>query len=386
VENLYNRVENLDELIRSVKLPYLAWKVLFVVNKDIVSNQIVGIVQADQSDIDDALQILVTKGLIFVARPVDMNENFSQTEAPEISEEMPSLEDVETKDVAMEDVVTDAVETEAVATEDADTEDVAVEAVETEDVVTEDADAEDEDFSDILNEVQDVETAEADVPVREIEIESEIEPEIEEDFFDDSLEEETDDDELDLKSQDLPHFDDEPTGSTDKIVIDIPEEDELIDQDIAADEDVSNDLEIDLNMTGMESVKLTTEPVHDDYQEREGYKTILVIDDSLVIRKMVEIALEDEEYIIETAVSGKEGLDMMDSVNPDLVILDMLLPDINGMEILKTIKASRKIPVVMLSGKDSPQMIEMAKKEGAEDFLPKPFRDDDLVEKIKNLI
>ncbi len=110
-----------------------------------------------------------------------------------------------------------------------------------------------------------------------------------------------------------------------------------------------------------------------------------MIDDSLVIRKMVEIALEDEDYIIETAVSGKEGLDKLDSVNPALVILDMMLPDINGIEILKTIKASKGLPVIMLSGKDSPQMVENAKKEGAEEFLPKPFKDDDLVEKVKLL-
>ena len=77
-----------------------------------------------------------------------------------------------------------------------------------------------------------------------------------------------------------------------------------------------------------------------------------MIDDSLVIRKMVEIALEDEDYNISTAVSGKEGLDSLDKINPDLVILDMMLPDINGIEILKTIKASKGIPVIMLSGKD----------------------------------
>ena len=55
-------------------------------------------------------------------------------------------------------------------------------------------------------------------------------------------------------------------------------------------------------------------------------------------------------------------------------------------EIVKTIKASKGIPVIMLSGKDSPQMIETAKNEGAEEFLPKPFKDDDLVDKIKKLI
>ncbi len=113
---------------------------------------------------------------------------------------------------------------------------------------------------------------------------------------------------------------------------------------------------------------------------------MLVIDDSIVIRKMVEIALEDEDYLIHTAVSGKDGLDKIDHLNPSLIILDLMLPDINGIDILKTVKASRKTPVIMLSGKDSPQMVEKAKETGADAFLPKPFKDDELIEKINSLI
>ncbi len=120
--------------------------------------------------------------------------------------------------------------------------------------------------------------------------------------------------------------------------------------------------------------------------ESTGRKSVLVIDDSIVIRKMVEIALEDEDYLIHTAVSGKDGLDKIDHLNPSLIILDLMLPDINGIDILKTVKASRKTPVIMLSGKDSPQMVEKAKETGADAFLPKPFKDDELIEKINSLI
>lgn len=172
------------------------------------------------------------------------------------------------------------------------------------------------------------------------------------------------------------------------------EEDEKIEINIPEGEDEdSDDSEFNFNLTGEEAeaatkAEPTPEPPAEPAKEVDtsGFKKILVIDDSLVIRKMVEIALEEEDFNISTAVSGKEGLDIMDKTNPDLVILDMMLPDINGIEILKTIKASKGIPVIMLSGKDSPQMIETAKNEGAEEFLPKPFKDDDLVEKIKKLI
>ena len=101
---------------------------------------------------------------------------------------------------------------------------------------------------------------------------------------------------------------------------------------------------------------------------------------------MIEIALEDEDYNIVTAISGKEGLEMIEKEKPNLVILDMMLPDMNGIEVLKTIKTEKKLPVIMLSGKDSPQLIETAKEVGVDDFLPKPFRDEELVEKVKTLI
>jgi DNA-binding response OmpR family regulator len=63
-----------------------------------------------------------------------------------------------------------------------------------------------------------------------------------------------------------------------------------------------------------------------------------------------------------------------------------MLPDMNGIEVLKKIKSSRKTPVIMLSGKDAPQLVESAKEVGVDDFLPKPFRDEELVEKVKHLL
>jgi CheY-like chemotaxis protein len=115
-------------------------------------------------------------------------------------------------------------------------------------------------------------------------------------------------------------------------------------------------------------------------------KTILVVDDSVVIRKMVEIALENENYNIITVANGKDAFTFLDEQNPDLVILDIMLPDVNGLDILKTIKASKEIPVVMLSAKDTPKETNKAKELGANDFIPKPFRDEDLIKKIHGLI
>ncbi len=114
--------------------------------------------------------------------------------------------------------------------------------------------------------------------------------------------------------------------------------------------------------------------------------TLLVVDDSVVIRKMVEIALENENYEIVSVANGKDALKFLDENTPSLVILDIMLPDVNGLDILKAIKASKDIPVVMLSAKDTPRETTKAKELGADDFIPKPFKDEELVSKIRELI
>jgi CheY-like chemotaxis protein len=115
-------------------------------------------------------------------------------------------------------------------------------------------------------------------------------------------------------------------------------------------------------------------------------KTILVVDDSIVIRKMVEIALENENYNVVSVATGKDAFSFLDGKDPDLVILDIMLPDVNGLDILKVIKTKKNIPVVMLSAKDTPKETAKAKELGANDFIPKPFRDEELVNKIHELI
>lgn len=119
---------------------------------------------------------------------------------------------------------------------------------------------------------------------------------------------------------------------------------------------------------------------------KPGTGTILVVDDSVVIRKMVEIALENENYEIVSVATGKDALNYLDDNDPDLIILDIMLSDVNGLDVLKAIKASKQIPVVMLSAKDTPRETTKAKQLGADDFIPKPFKDEELVSKIKELV
>ncbi len=331
MDNLYSRSENIDELIRSVKLPYVAWKVLFLVTQNTEAGQVADILQSEATEVEGALSLLEEAGLVFsVSGQTEVVREELVTEVPDESPEEETEVAEETEENALFEEVPES-EPQAEPDVEEVMEETITELAEETVEVPEDSDEEIGGF-DLLTETSEQES--------------------------DSSEEE-------------------------EIAIEIPMEEE--DKDISEDLDFDVDIEAAIEEPAAEPVP---EPpaATEETGDTEGHKTILVIDDSLVIRKMVEIALEDEDFIIETAVSGKEGLDKLDSASPALVILDMMLPDINGIEILKTIKASKGIPVIMLSGKDSPQMVENAKKEGAEEFLPKPFKDDDLVEKVKLLV
>lgn len=367
MENLYNRVDNLDDLIGSVKLPYMAWKVLFLVDKKSNSNKIADLLESEESEVVSSLQLLVQNGLIVTAEKVDeeasaKEEKVEEPQPEPVAETQPEVtEETEPSETSASDVIEESI----------------VEEEEIEDDIVEEIQDE------AADEKEEPQQAATEEDLTEEPAEQQAVEEAQEDsFLDNALDEGEEEIEL-LQEPEDDTIQEEVTDSTEeeKIEINIPE---------GEDEEVAD--EFNFNLTGEETATATEEtpaapPAEEEKDvDTSGFKKILVIDDSLVIRKMVEIALEEEEFNISTAVSGKEGLDIMDKTNPDLVILDMMLPDINGIEILKTIKASKGLPVIMLSGKDSPQMIETAKNEGAEEFLPKPFKDDDLVEKIKKLI
>ena len=79
---------------------------------------------------------------------------------------------------------------------------------------------------------------------------------------------------------------------------------------------------------------------------------ILVIDDEQAILDLVEMILTREQFQVAVASNGKTALTLFDSVNPDLVILDLMLPDTNGHELCKEISRRKKTPIVMLTAKD----------------------------------
>jgi two-component system KDP operon response regulator KdpE len=112
-------------------------------------------------------------------------------------------------------------------------------------------------------------------------------------------------------------------------------------------------------------------------------ETILIIDDELQIRRLLEITLSSNGYKISEAATGKDGLIAAATHNPALVILDLGLPDTDGIEILKKLREWYKKPVIILSVRNAEEDIIQALDNGANDYLTKPFRTGELLARIR---
>jgi two-component system, OmpR family, KDP operon response regulator KdpE len=112
-------------------------------------------------------------------------------------------------------------------------------------------------------------------------------------------------------------------------------------------------------------------------------ETILIIDDEVQIRRLLEITLSSNGFRITESSTGKEGLIAAATQHPSLIILDLGLPDTDGIEILKKIREWYQKPVIVLSVKNSEDDIINALDNGANDFITKPFRTMELLARIR---
>jgi two-component system KDP operon response regulator KdpE len=111
--------------------------------------------------------------------------------------------------------------------------------------------------------------------------------------------------------------------------------------------------------------------------------TILVIDDEPQIRRLLQITLESHHYVVLKASNAKEGLHLTATHAPDLVLLDLGLPDKSGHELLKELRGWYARSIIVLSVQDSEHDIIMALDNGATDYLTKPFRTGELLARIR---
>lgn len=113
--------------------------------------------------------------------------------------------------------------------------------------------------------------------------------------------------------------------------------------------------------------------------------SILAIDDSMLVRKALQMLIEPRNYIFDSAKTAQEGLSKINSLKPDIVILDYILPDGDGLDVLSKMKTSRNgvnSKVFMLSGTHDPSVVSKAYKLGCVEFIAKPFISEEIVRKI----
>jgi DNA-binding response OmpR family regulator len=116
-------------------------------------------------------------------------------------------------------------------------------------------------------------------------------------------------------------------------------------------------------------------------------KTIMLVDDSATIRKIVELTFSDTEIRVESVGKDREVLSRIDSVEPDLVLADVTVPEPSGYELCRAIKASgRPVPVILLSDTFEPLDPQLARSCGADGQLIKPFESHALHETVSELL
>jgi CheY-like chemotaxis protein len=116
---------------------------------------------------------------------------------------------------------------------------------------------------------------------------------------------------------------------------------------------------------------------------------ILVVDDEKNIRLVVGKSLEKAGYTVDYAVDGVEAVDKANNISPDLILLDLRLPKMNGFLVLEALKsdaATEDIPVIILSALSEEDDVQKAISSGAEDFLVKPISQSDLLAAVEESI
>ncbi len=115
-------------------------------------------------------------------------------------------------------------------------------------------------------------------------------------------------------------------------------------------------------------------------------RTILVVEDEAPIADAIAARLRSEGYAVEIASDGPSGVERCNALHPDLVVLDLMLPGIDGLEVCERIQTERAVPVLMLTARDSEHDLLVGLGVGADDYMTKPFSSRELVARIHALL
>ena len=123
-----------------------------------------------------------------------------------------------------------------------------------------------------------------------------------------------------------------------------------------------------------------------DKQNPKSSPLVLVVDDDPGIRRIIEILLQKNGYTVQTASNGQEALDTLDTVVPDVMVLDVMMPGMSGFEVCRAVRANKrlqKVPVVFLTAKGTPQDYKTGHDAGGVVYMVKPFRPERLLQVVR---
>jgi two-component system copper resistance phosphate regulon response regulator CusR len=115
-------------------------------------------------------------------------------------------------------------------------------------------------------------------------------------------------------------------------------------------------------------------------------KKILIIEDDPQISSLVQKGLSEEGFETKIANNGLKGLDEFHFWNPDLIILDIMLPGLNGIQVCSKIREASQVPILMLTALGTPENVALGLDSGADDYLPKPFKFIELNARVRSLL
>lgn len=120
-----------------------------------------------------------------------------------------------------------------------------------------------------------------------------------------------------------------------------------------------------------------------------AHETILIIEDEQDIIELLTYNLEQEGYTISFSTSGEEALSMVRRKSPDLILLDLMLPGVDGLEVCRNLKqdpSTREVPIIMLTAKSEDSDVISGLEIGADDYIPKPFSPKVLIARIRSVL
>ena len=113
---------------------------------------------------------------------------------------------------------------------------------------------------------------------------------------------------------------------------------------------------------------------------------ILIVDDEALLVKGLKYSLEQDEHVIDAAYDGKEGLEKFAKNDYDLIILDLMLPEMDGLEVCQKIRESSQVPIIMLTAKGEDMNKILGLEYGADDYLTKPFHPEEFLASVRALL